>query len=307
MSKKRIILLVISILVLIFGICAICQSSKGPGDINAVSGELTMVDGAYDEAFDIAVDSPILIRKVEMYQYVADKDRTNVVTTDFSDKHEPMQETDEGTLTNPNFPDNVKSEIFCGKVAIGDSGLYLSDRILEKLSFDDYVNIENQPEKIPVGGLADGANYLGLEPLDDYTYCTIGGDYFEVGDLRVTWYGIDPSALTGIYTAVGGVNGDVIGDDDHIADIYDKEISLEDVINSYKSGNKVTGIISITAGLILGLVCVLPLFKKKKTAEDITPQTQEKQDWEKLAEMDNLEDMDDNEAIETLENMKKDE
>ena len=75
-------------------------------------------------------------------QYVEDKDRENVVTTDFSERHEPMQETDEGTLTNPDFPDDVKSEVFYGKVQIGDSGLYLSDEILEKFSYDSYLNME---------------------------------------------------------------------------------------------------------------------------------------------------------------------
>lgn len=71
--------------------------------MEVVSGELTMIEGACDEDFDIYVDSPVLIRKVEMYQYVEDKDKEDVVTTDFSDKHEPMQKTDEGTLTNPDF------------------------------------------------------------------------------------------------------------------------------------------------------------------------------------------------------------
>ena len=104
--------MVISIVVVIFGIYTVSLGSQGPGDVEAVSGELTMIKGACDEDFDIYVDSPILIRKVEMYQYVEDKDKEDVVTTDFSDKHEPMQKTDEGTLTNPKFSTvRCKSEI----------------------------------------------------------------------------------------------------------------------------------------------------------------------------------------------------
>ena len=210
--------------------------------------------------------------RMEIYvrnQYVEDKDRENVVTTDFSERHEPMQETDEGTLTNPDFPDDVKSEVFYGKVQIGDSGLYLSDEILEKFSYDSYLNMEKQPEKLPVGGVKDGGSYLGLEPLDDYTYCTPGREYFEVGNLRVTWYAVDPSDLTGIYTAIGGVKDGVIGDDEHLTDLYDKEIGLEEFADSFKSGNKTLGIVLIVISLILILICVLPLFKKKKkvTAE----------------------------------------
>ena len=72
MSKKRVIALVISIVVVIFGIYTVSLGSQGPGDVEVVSGELTMIEGACDEDFDIYVDSPVLIRKVEMYQYVED-------------------------------------------------------------------------------------------------------------------------------------------------------------------------------------------------------------------------------------------
>ena len=61
----------------------------------------------------------------------------------------------------------------------------------------------------------------------------------------------------------------VIGDDEHLTDLYDKEIGLEEFADSFKSGNKTLGIVLIVIGLILILICVLPLFKKKKkvTAE----------------------------------------
>lgn len=44
MSKKRVIALVISIVVVIFGIYTVSLGSQGPGDVEAVSGELTMIE-----------------------------------------------------------------------------------------------------------------------------------------------------------------------------------------------------------------------------------------------------------------------
>ena len=84
MSKKRVIALVISIVVVIVGIYTVRLGSQGPGDVEAVSGELTMIKGACDEDFDIYVDSPILIRIDEMYQYGEDNDKEDVCTFDFS-------------------------------------------------------------------------------------------------------------------------------------------------------------------------------------------------------------------------------
>lgn len=60
------IALVISIVVVIFDIYSKSWQS-GPGDVEAVSVSWTMIKGACDEDFDIYVDSPTLIRKVEMY------------------------------------------------------------------------------------------------------------------------------------------------------------------------------------------------------------------------------------------------
>ena len=70
MSAKKIILLIIAALLIVFGVNAIYRSQSGPGEITAVSGQLTCLEGAEDPDFGISVDGPILIRKVEMYQYI---------------------------------------------------------------------------------------------------------------------------------------------------------------------------------------------------------------------------------------------
>ena len=62
---------------------------RDPADLSSLSlytGPLTVESGAEDPDFDISVDSPVLIRKVEMYQYIAvGRDQ---YTRDFSERYE---------------------------------------------------------------------------------------------------------------------------------------------------------------------------------------------------------------------------
>lgn len=265
MSAKRIIWLVVSLLVVVFGIYTLNLSQKGPGEMEACTGALTVLEGARDPDFGISVDSPVLIRKVEMYQYVSHGSQT--VTTDFSNNHEASQTVkelgQERTLHNPMFPDEPKAKVFCGKVEIGDSGLLLSEKLLNKFSLINYVDFDRQPAKLPVSGLADGPRVFDLEPLDDYTYATPGGDYWEVGDLRVTWYAVDPDDFAEVYTAVGAVEDGVIGAEDHVCWIFDREVDPEDVIERFGTRNLWTGIGLIAVGAVAAVICLLPVLRKK--------------------------------------------
>ena len=262
MSVKRIIVtVVIAVLLVIFGIYTIDLSKKGPGDIEAYNGSLTLLEGAYDPDFDVYVNSPVLIRTVEMYQYVAEG--SDDVTKDFSDKHEPDQEVTEfgqtKILKNPKMSETVKSMVFCGNVTIGDSDLLLDHRLLEKLSYGSYVNFDSQPEKLPVSGMSEGKKVFGLLPLDDYTYATPGGDYWEIGDLKVKWYTVSMDDLADNYTAIGYVKDGVIGDEDHVVELYDRPVELQDYLDDFSSGNFKTGVVLIIVGIVIGIICILPV------------------------------------------------
>lgn len=264
MSKKHIIAVIFGVLIIAFGIYTITLSVKGPGDIEVYTGTLNLEEGAEDTDFDIYVDSVILMRKVEMYQYVREgKD----VIIDFSEKSEGTIIVDDVEYENPKFPKIPRSKIFYGKVTIGDSGLYLSDGILKKFSLNNYINFDDQPDKLPVSGMAEKDMYFGLEPIDDFTYAS-PGEYWEIGDLRVTWYGIDPEDLAPIYTGAGGVKDGMLGDPDFIQEIYDKEMTKEAIVDKYKSGNKGVGIGLIFFGIVVIAYGTSPKWKKKKPEEE---------------------------------------
>ena len=60
------------ILFIIFGFYNIFLSVKGSGDIEVYTGKMILEWGAEDSDFEIYVDTPVLIRVVEMYQYMDD-------------------------------------------------------------------------------------------------------------------------------------------------------------------------------------------------------------------------------------------
>ena len=265
MSGKRILWLVVALLLIAWGANTLRLSAQGPGEIEAYSGCLRVLEGAADPAFGIRTDSPVLIRCVEMWQYVK---RGNTVTEEYSETHEPEQKVTEfGTervLRNPLFPEELKGRTFCGRVAIGDSGMLLSDRLTETLGYSGYVNFERQPGKFRVSGLKDGGEALGLRPIDDETYASTDAEWPEIGDLRVTWLAVDPDELAETYTAIGVTEQGVIGDEDHPVWLFDRLTDKETVAGEYASGNRVTGIVLIAVGAAAAAICLIPVFVKKR-------------------------------------------
>lgn len=266
MSIGRIAALVLSVLTVAFGVHTLSLGLKGLGDVEAYSGPLNIEEGAWDERFDIYLESPILIRKVEMYQWVEDTD-TGRYSLQFMDHYvSAMRQNENDTLSgarpethyNPQFPAEPKSEIFCGRVSIGDSGLYLGNEILEKLALDSYIYFDKQIEKIPVSGLADRNPVIGLEAVDDYTYGTIGTKGWQHGDIRVTWYTVSPESLAEIYTAAGEVENGIIGNDG-VTYLYDSAKTLDEINEEFSKGNTTTGTIILSIGIIAVIASIWPL------------------------------------------------
>ena len=136
----------------------ICNSME-----NLIENSDIVVLGVEDPDFDISVDSPVLIRKVEMYQYIAvGRDQ---YTRDFSERYERNLGAEKNDIyKNPQFPKGLESELFFGKVRIGD--VLLGKEYLKNFSYSSYVNFSEQPEIYPVNVEEGGSKRFGLELLD---------------------------------------------------------------------------------------------------------------------------------------------
>ncbi len=256
---------IIGVLLIVWGVVTFGKSESGPGRLEIFTGSLELVEGAEDPLFDIYVDSPILIRKVEMYQNYTDS--AGYVQQDFFDSKKTVLERDlndsyakdaSSLYKNPPFPGDMKSEVFYGKVRIGDEDIFLSDKYLHKFSLGSYIDFEKDNRHQAVSGLEDGPRVKDLVPLDDYSYATVGGRYWEVGDLLVTWYGYDPADFAEVYTAAGDLEGNIIGPKgDSYSFFYDKILTLDEIDEQFRSRMYKTG---IGLGLVGGLVLILSAF-----------------------------------------------
>ncbi len=286
MTFKKGISIVLGILFVIWGIYTFGKGVKGVGDIEAYTGKLHILSGAEDTDFDIYVDSPVLVRDVQMYQYVSDsrgygaiypnapivgEDDDSYIKTAFSSSYQPGM-TGKEILTglkvdfkNPPFPKEIKSKVFCGEVSIGDEGILLNNEVIEKLSYKSYDRFNSETQLYPVGGLAGGEDVLGLSPYDDFTYLSGDGEDLKIGDIKVTWYTINPAELKDEYTVAGIVSGNVLENSKRGGVLfYDYKRSVKEIKKEFNSSNTIIGIIIALVGLVCIAIPVALIYSGRK-------------------------------------------
>ncbi len=259
MSLKRIMALLGAIAVVLLGMYMALLGARGPGDIQVHSGPLVIQKGATDPDFGITVNSPILIRNVQMYQYIEDGDG---IRKSFSSYHEPDVETELLTFSNPEFPAEPREALFFGEVAIGEDELLLSNELVGKFALDAYIYFRDQPPKslVEVRGHDE---VFGLEPVSRHYYASSAGKPWRIGDVRVRWFAVNPANFAPLYTVAGTVQDGIIGDYDQVANLYDREIDLATVTEEFGTGNFWTGIILIVVGVVGAFFVLLPTIKEK--------------------------------------------
>ncbi len=266
MTMKKGISILVGILLIAWGIYAIIIARSGIEEFNLYTGKLNyesgVDEGAYDETFDVYVDSPILVRKVEMLQNVYRDGKGLII--DYSEDHEIISDDEDDYYENPPFPTFPKGEVLCGKLSIADEDVYLSKEYMEKLTYTDYVDFENDGVLYPVSGFEGGDIIAGLIPADDFSYVSGDPNDKEIGDIRVTWYTIDPTDFSEEYTVAGILNENVIEKTSRGIFFYDRKVSEEEIRESFEKGNIAVGIGLIIVGLICVLIPLFMIYKGKK-------------------------------------------
>lgn len=161
-----------------------------------ITAKFSYVNNKTDSEFSIgsdilSVDTPILFRKVEMVQYHKDNDGN--VKLVFSD--EPIESFD--GYDNPDFPSEIKSEIFYDNTTFNGNTLSLEAVNTIVKSGVGFIKLENLP--------TDAGNHLGLINHEN-SYVTASNDW-KVGEIRVSFFYLDPSKA---YSIKGKINNNVI-------------------------------------------------------------------------------------------------
>lgn len=143
-----------------------------------ISGKISYSNKPVDEKFNVTVDSPILIRNVEMVQF--NKAENGEVEKVFAN----YEIGSFGNYENPKFPEDIKNEVYYCDLSINDYAL--SQKIVKEIAYDEKVEkirLENLPE-------IDDPNFI---KLDDY-YVSASNEW-QIGELRISYYYIDSNVV----------------------------------------------------------------------------------------------------------------
>ena len=251
--------LIFGIIALIFVIAGFAAGNRDLSDMTLVSGDITVTKGARDDEFGIVTDAPVMMRVVEMNQYVKTSDTS--YTTEYADHRLPSVELGNYKYTNPGFPDITNPKFFYGEATIGDDNLKISDELLSKFTFESYIYFDDsyrgEDYTFPRFFEDKTGNNLvvmdGMLQSDDSPY--------DVGHIRIKYYtGVPKEGKK--YSIYGNIEGGTIGADS-ISAIYDKlmdDSKLEELNNEFSKSNKKVGIVA----LIVAVVCFGIAFKMIK-------------------------------------------
>lgn len=253
--------LIFGIIALIFVIAGFSAGNRDLSDMNLVSGDISVTKGAVDDEFGIVTDAPVMMRVVEMNQYVKKSEKS--YTTEYADHRLSSVELGDYIYTNPGFPNITNPKFFYGEATIGDGELKISDGLLSKFTFESYIYFDDcyrtEDYSFPRFFEDNTGNNLvvrdGMLQSDDSPY--------DVGHIRIRYYAGMPKEDRS-YSIYGNIEGDTIGTDS-ISAIYDKPMddsSLDELNDEFSKSNKKVGIVA----LIVAIVCFAFAFKKIKEA-----------------------------------------
>ena len=255
--------------IIVIGIYFMIQA-KNAGDVVSVeSGKLKVVEAPKDMLFDISMENPLLIRKVEMYQYcfVAEEQERSYddgeqieykyyVEERFSEREQKSERAYDnpdfkGTTKlyeNPEFPEGLESKWFYGGTEIGDNGVRLSERQIGKFKSGGYM-VKIPMEDMPV----QSGKQFGLQLVSDGTYSNGDEDKPQIGDIRVTFRIVDPEVLAHGFTAVGKTNEEngitYIGGDFEGLLLTSENMTREEAIERYKEVSEDDGSLLFWLGI----------------------------------------------------------
>ena len=242
--------LIFGIIALVFVIAGFAAGNRDLSDMTLVSGDITVIKGAVDDEFGIVTDAPVMMRVVEMNQYVKASDTS--YRTEYADHRLPSVELGDYKYNNPGFPSITNPKFFYGEATIGDDNLKISDELLSKFTFESYIYFDESYRgddySFPRFFEDKTGNNLvvmdGMLQSDDSPY--------DVGHIRIKYYtGVPKEGKK--YSIYGNVEGDTIGVDS-ISAIYDKPMDdskLEELNNEFSKSNTKVGIVA----LIIAIVC----------------------------------------------------
>ena len=182
-NKKKIICLIIIFIIVIVG-CTIALyfvSNK------TITGKFSYSTSAKDDRYGIEVDSPILIREVEMVQYYQNENgEAELVFANY-----PIDSFD--NYINPEFPKDIQSKVFySGDIKF--AGYELNEDVINAIAYSDIKKMEITKLQVD-------------DVLEDNLVCTgnalvSASNEWQLGEIRITYKYIDSSKEYSIKSSI---------------------------------------------------------------------------------------------------------
>lgn len=230
-----------------------------------VSGIPEILTAPVDRATGVTAESCVLVRNVEMYQYVISGD--TVYKQFCAYQNDDIKGKNGEKFVNPAFPDNMHNAVFFGDVRIKDTGISVCP---------DFLNALLEKES----GVRDSLEISVLENLkikgyvyndDGFYYSTPDPSKPEIGDVRISYSCIPEDSLKCI-TVCGRMNNGRISDGNtgitYVSDCSETADELLSEINSdaqtAAEGFLYLGIIQFSVAVITFAVRAYKTNRRKK-------------------------------------------
>lgn len=227
-----------------------------------VADTLKLEEYPKDTEMGVTAEGYVLIRTVEMYQYILTND--SVYKEFASYKGRNIEGRNREKYINPEFNCEVSSAVFFGKAVLENKGVVLNESYLNAFHTGDYTKVETV-KTYPL----DNLNLNGYKNCGEGYYTKANPDKWEIGDIRIKYTYIPESELKEI--SIFGVvkDGNIVPEDAPFAAVSNATQTVDGMLtanastdhSSAANGLFVMGIIEIGIAVI---AYVVSFIRKKK-------------------------------------------
>lgn len=239
-------------------------SSENEGKFVCMNGRPELVKKSADPATGVEADGFVLIRNVEMYQYIIESDK---VIKDFSSAQKENITGDGGEkYENPAFPEELQNAVFIGEAKLGE--FEISPKFLVTMA-EENPFMTKEYEYKEIDNLPDLKGKMNLKVSDGY-YTDGDPENPQIGDIRVSYSylpvsEIDSLTLFGVQQN-GAVGTESAEDNSFMSDTLKNKNEISDFLfKEYKDA--ADGMFIIAGGLIIAAVIVYYCRNKKSRSE----------------------------------------
>lgn len=203
------------------------NTDDGSGSVKLVMvrGRMKPSEVTEDSKTGVKAKYPIMVRKVEMYQYFLDGEKVMMGWRDHQVK--TFTDTKGREWKNPPFPKDFKSQYFYHDFLLGEGNLpisyvFLREELDKEKYQDNFYVLKNLPKEVPGKGYEWKGNH----------YLKASGDKNGIGNVRIYYKVLKYDELPEL-TVIGQQRKGKVTDSNEDCRFYDREVTMDEIVKTY--------------------------------------------------------------------------